>query len=94
MNFNIRHCKGKLLHTVIHDGGGDVLAGDSLGPGRLHVQVQLGLASVLSRVLQVPLEGKVRVCGVSLGSHVGYEVLHLERVITSLYPLEPGHLDG
>ena len=55
-----------VVDTVIHDGRGDVLAGDPLGPGRGHVQVQLGLAPILARVLQVPLvleQGVRRVCG-------------------------------
>ena len=55
-----------VVDTVIHDGRGDVLAGDPLGPGRGHVQVQLGLTPILARVLQVPLvlkQGVRRVCG-------------------------------
>ena len=55
-----------VVDAVIHDGRGDVLAGDPLGPGRGHVQVQLGLTPILARVLQVPLvleQGVRRVCG-------------------------------
>lgn len=44
-----------VLPTVVHDGGGDVLAGDALSPGGLDVEVQAGLSAVLSRVF---LRGK------------------------------------
>ena len=36
--------------TVVHDGRGDVLAGDAQGPGSANVQVKLGLASILTSV--------------------------------------------
>ena len=39
-----------VVDAVVHDGGSDVLAGDSLRPGGGHVQVQFGLAAVLTRI--------------------------------------------
>ena len=36
--------------TVVHDGGRDVLAGDALSPRGRDVQVQLGLATVLTGI--------------------------------------------
>ncbi len=39
-----------VVDAVVHDGRGDVLAGDALRPRRAHVQVQPRLAAVLTRV--------------------------------------------
>ena len=47
-----------VVHPIVHDGGGHVEPGDTLGPGSLHVEVQPDLASILTSVLQVPLVGK------------------------------------
>ena len=44
-----------VVDPVVHDGRGDIFAGDALGPSGGNVQVELGLAAVLARVLQVPL---------------------------------------
>lgn len=49
--------------TIVHNRSGDILSGDSLVPSCLHVQVQSHLASVLSRVQQIPLELEVGVRG-------------------------------
>ena len=53
-----------VVDSVIHDGRGDIFAGDSLGPSGGNVQVELGLAAVLAGVLQVPLVLKKGVCWV------------------------------
>ena len=45
--------------TIVHDGRGDVLAGDAQGPGSANVQVKLGLASILTSVF---LQKKERIC--------------------------------
>lgn len=84
----------RVRHTVIHDGGGDVATRHSLRPGRFYVQVQLGLAPVLTRVLQVPLEREVGVGRIPLGPHVGHKVLHLQGVVSPLNPLETRHLNS
>ena len=39
-----------VVDSVVHDSGGDVSARDALRPGRLHIQVELGLAAILTRV--------------------------------------------
>lgn len=49
--------------TVIHDGCCHILARYALCPGRLHIQIESHLAAVLSRVLEIPLHGKVRISG-------------------------------
>lgn len=40
----------RVVDTVVHDGSGDILAGESHGPGLFHVQVKLRLTTRLSRV--------------------------------------------
>lgn len=47
--------------TVIHDGCCHILARYALCPGCLHIQIQSHLAAILSRVLEIPLHGKVRI---------------------------------
>ena len=42
-----------VVNAVIHDGRGDVLAGDSLSPSCGNVQVQLGFATILTRIFLI-----------------------------------------
>lgn len=48
--------------TIVHNRRGDVLSGDSLVPGSLHIQVQSLLAPILSGVEQIPLELEIGIC--------------------------------
>ena len=58
MSLQIEDCKqdsalevDKNVRTVVHDGGGDPLAGEAQRPRRLHVQVQFGHAARLTCVV-------------------------------------------
>lgn len=61
--------------TIVHNRRGDILAGDALVPGRLHIQVESHFAAVLARVQQVPLELEV-----GIGGHVG-RVAHRRHIV-------------
>ena len=69
--------------TVVHDGSGDILAGDALCPGGGHVEVELWFAAVLAGVLQVPLVHKQGVGGVGLRGQVD-QVFHFEGLVAAL----------
>ena len=44
-----------VVNAVVHDGGGDILAGEAHGPGLFDVEIEFGLAIGLTGVAQVPL---------------------------------------
>ena len=76
-----------VVDPVVHDGRGDIFAGDALGPSGGNVQVELGLAAVLARVLQVPLvlEQRVRrVRRLQYSFWVTDQVFYFERVVATL----------
>ena len=74
--------------TVVHNGCGYVLPSDALSPGSFYVKVEFRFASVLTSVLQVPLEWEVGVAWVLLRPHMVHQVLYPQRFIASLYPFE------
>ena len=65
-----------IVHPVVHDGRGDIEAGDALGPGSLNVEVKPHLAPILAGVLEIPPEREQRIGGVS-GWWDGHQVLNL-----------------
>ena len=74
--------------TVVHNGGGYVLSSNALSPGSFYIKVEFCFASVLTGILQVPLEWEVGVAWVLLWPHMVHQVLYPQRLIASLDPFE------
>ena len=55
-----------VVHAVVHDGCGHILAGDSQGPGSFYVQVQSPLAIILTGVF-LKLVNFIKICRVTIG---------------------------
>lgn len=64
--------------TIVHNRCGDILAGDSLIPGGLYIQIKSHLAAILARIQQVPLKLEVGICG-NVGGAAAAAVIAAQR---------------
>ena len=67
-----------VIDSIIHDGGGNIFAGESHGPCQFDIEIEAGLATRLTSIFEVPLIG---VQGIGRGLNGGEIELFLESFI-------------
>lgn len=61
-----------IVDAVVHNSGSDILSGVALCPGRLHIQIQSRLTTVLSDILEIPLIFEVWIVRFGNGRDFGF----------------------